>query len=826
MPKFIKNKLKSENRLVEIGSNGYGVFSDFESENNSLNESRKIADYRKMLSDGTVEALFNILTMPILASQYSIAAKDKSDEAEKQAEFVRNNLFSQNYEGGMEIPFSLFLDQAMMALVDGFQVWEKVYRLNKDGLYEIKKLALRDSRSVELIIDKKDGFQGVKQTQEDGTEIEIPAYKTLLFTHGKRYDSIYGRSIFTALWKNYDKKQKLEYLDNIALQNDAIKPKVLRRIESAPLQDGEGVFAKAMKALGRLGKLNSVVSIPSGYELDVLESNGRDPHQSIERQNSEMARVFLANFMLLGSQGSSSNGSFALSETQSKMFRLGIESIMKQLASHINQYLIADLIDINFMKPLYPVFKFENVDESITNGVFNAFMTLIQKDKVSDSMAEEIEDTTATRLGLDADKIRKRREELQNHHVIDGLDESKLYRTHKLSENDKNSPLNALNEKWQELEQRFLDQIRPVYEAEADRIANEVVDINSPSGVNKVSFPKEYKKILRTTFRQAFQIGKITASNENNIAAQKNSNDLSGVANEYIDWVINKQQDDLTNYIKKYVIKNNVVLSDSEEDKLSMLKKLLIGWFAEKIIQTSSYLVAQAVNSGRNSVWNDGDLIEFSAILDNHTSPGCNELDGKVMKWREWKKYPEYHPPRHFNCRSTFVKIANKTIGENEEIDHEKIHEIDEIASQTKDSLNIPKGVTKKDAVNSLKLKRNDPNYLTPAEESFVKRWGEKLGIERIPNTRDGTPKNDFIVDGKEIELKSIHLNKLGSMTVPNIIFKATDKGKRNVYIDIVGDLDIDDVADRVKKHISIKRNNDLIDEITVFKGKKQIKIK
>ena len=107
-----------------------------------LNRPRKITDYRDMLRDGTVEALFNILTMPILASEYDIKPADESTEAKTQADFVRNNLLSESYKGGIETPFDLFLDQSMMALVDGFQVWEKVYRLNNNR-YELKKLALR-----------------------------------------------------------------------------------------------------------------------------------------------------------------------------------------------------------------------------------------------------------------------------------------------------------------------------------------------------------------------------------------------------------------------------------------------------------------------------------------------------------------------------------------------------------------------------------------------------------------------------------------------------------------------------------------------------------
>lgn len=660
------NDKNAGSRLREIGSAGTGVFTDYEAEKIKLNRPRKITDYRDMLRDGTVEALFNILTMPILASEYDIKPADESTEAKTQADFVRNNLLSESYKGGIETPFDLFLDQSMMALVDGFQVWEKVYRLNNNR-YELKKLALRDSRSVEIQSDLKEGYQGIKQTQEDGSTVYIPAYKTFLFTPGKRYDPYYGRSIFTALWRNYDKKWKLEYLDSIALQNDAIKPKVLKNTGDTLAKADDKAMSKILNVLSRLGKVNSTATLPSNYELEVLNSEGRDPHQSIERQNSEMARVFLANFMLLGSQGTSSTGSFALSDTQAKMFRMSLESVMNKLAAHINQYLIADLIDINFSEPRYPVFAFEKMDNEVVGAIFNAFTTMIQKDRMSDAMASEIEDATATRLGFDVEKIKQQRtEQAENTESNAGKEKeadgtSTGQRT--MSDKHKHEPsesLKKLDARWQELEKRFLDQIRPVYETVAEEVSQEVANSKLVSDIDAVVFPVEYRRTLVSFFKQGYQIGKISASDEMGKPAAKNGNDLTKAAIEYINWIIEKQQDDLTNYAKSLVM-DRVVLDDEQIDYSAEISKLILAWFATKLMDTASYAIAQAVNSGRNSVWDDDDVLEFSAILDARTSPGCSALDGKVMTWKEWQAYPEYIPPRHFNCRSTFVKISDQT---------------------------------------------------------------------------------------------------------------------------------------------------------------------
>ena len=776
------NDKNTGSRLREIGSAGTGVFTDYEAERIKLNRPRKITDYRDMLRDGTVEALFNILTMPILASEYDIKPADESTEARIQAEFVRNNLLSESYKGGIETPFDLFLDQSMMALVDGFQVWEKVYRLNNNR-YELKKLALRDSRSIEIQSDLKEGYQGIKQTQEDGSTVDIPAYKTFLFTPGKRYDQYYGRSIFTALWRNYDKKWKLEYLDSIALQNDAIKPKVLKNTGDTLAKADDKVMSKVLNVLSRLGKVNSTATLPPNYELEVLNSEGRDPHQSIERQNSEMARVFLANFMLLGSQGTSSTGSFALSDTQAKMFRMSLESVMKKLAAHINQYIIADLIDINFSEPRYPVFAFEKLDNEVVGAIFNAFTTMIQKDRMSDAMASEIEDATATRLGFDVEKIKQQRTD-QSENTESNVGKEKEaggtstgQRT--MSDKHKHEPsesLKKLDAKWQELEKRFLDQIRSVYETVAEEVSQEVTNSKLVSDIDAVVFPVEYRRTLVSFFKQGYQIGKISASDEMGKPAAKNGNDLTKAAIEYINWIIEKQQDDLTNYAKSLVM-DRVVLDDEQIDYSTEISKLILAWFATKLMDTASYAIAQAVNSGRNSVWDDDDVLEFSAILDARTSPGCSALDGKVMTWKKWQAYPEYIPPRHFNCRSTFVKISDQTPrADMTPPDNDTMTEIKRIQQTPKSELikdgTLQGKMTKKGLLEmkssefelpakgkislSKALSGTNPNYIKGVRNEYstncqrcvptyeMRRRG--YNVEALPNSGDGLGRLSMIV--------------------------------------------------------------------------------
>ena len=675
---------KIEELQKEIGStiSGSLIFGDYEQEMNAWNRERKIRDYREMMKDPTVEGLFNIVTMPILASEYQIVAENEDENAKEQADFVRKNLFESSFKGGIETPFDLFLDEAMLALADGFAVWEKVYRLNKDGKLELKKLALRDSLSVELE-DKKGEYVGVKQTLEDGGVVEIPAYKTFLFTHNKKFNRLYGRSILNSLYKNYDKKQKLEYLDSIALQNDAIKPKILTETQEH-LGVGSGAMRKIIHAIGKFGKTNSAVSVPFGYDIKTLESDGRDPHQSIERQKSEMAFAFMANFMLLGAQGKSSSGSYALSNTQAGIFQMSLQSILDKLEAHINQYIIADLIDLNFAEPHYPQFKFAKLDKSKIESIFEIFKKMVDKDKVSDEVVKQVEDEVANQLGF----------QIENKKQLN------------LSENEPASEIappdkhfSNLDKKWQDIENRFLDQSRTIFESVAKGIKK----------TGKIELSEEYKDLLIRTFKQAYTEGKIFSANREGRKAGKDSPEFSKNAKEYINWIFEKQENDLKQFLESESWNDTLLAEDSSDFLRNLATGILIesvmSWFLKRAKPTASYLVGRGVNAGIYSDFKPDDLIEYSAIIDGHTTAGCSYLNGKKMTWQEWQKNPDMIPPRHFGCRATLVRVVEGGDESENPVDKKLLERKDDFAKTPKGEL-IARGELDKDETKKAGLAR------------------------------------------------------------------------------------------------------------------------
>jgi len=585
----------------------------------------------------------------------------------------------------------------------------------RDGKLVLKRLAHRDATTLTLIRDTDGGFGGTKQRAADSDgvyhEIIIPAHKCFLFTYGKSRSYLYGRSAFKPLYPRYDKKRRLEYLDSIALQADAIKPKVLRRIaDGVVTNELKRARNKALDVLGRLGKRNSVASLPYGYELDVLNTEGRDPHQSIERQNSEMARAFHASVILTATQGSASNvGSYSLSTNQKDLLQTAITGVMRLLEAHINQYLIADLIDLNFAERHYPEFHFDTPDESIISAVFEAFKLLVQKDKVSDDIAAGIEESTATRLGIDLEAIKKRRQEdteddksagKENENADDNKDGGSggdagkfLGEDDKLGEVDTPEPHEHVaidrdltdaekRVKFKAIEKWMAEQEASFETAATEELRKAVADISLDE---EFTLPASYSALLAKQYRTAYNYGKLSAADEQKLPAPVLKKELRAREKQYVDFIINMQTEDVRNIIAGEKLKQSINLADGDDEDIdeesgtpntsgkqdeaarnAMLESiglLTSVWITQAVLGTKGTIISQGMNDGRDDSFasfdedDDTAVYQWSARMEKNTCPICAELDGKVISANE-RRTTFQRPPKHINYGCIWVRVS------------------------------------------------------------------------------------------------------------------------------------------------------------------------
>lgn len=85
---------------------------------------------------------------------------------------------------------------------------------------------------------------------------------------------------------------------------------------------------------------------------------------------------------------------------------LSLKGVMNLIVSHINQYWIANLIDLNFPhgKRHYPEFYFDSFTDEMTDFMKSIFTKLVEKDRVSDAVVSGIEDSVISRFEIDVDE--------------------------------------------------------------------------------------------------------------------------------------------------------------------------------------------------------------------------------------------------------------------------------------------------------------------------------------------------------------------------------------------------------------------------------------
>ena len=92
---------------------------------------------------------------------------------------------------------------------------------------------------------------------------------------------------------------------------------------------------------------------PSGqpkYSLELLSTGGSrsiDTNMTIIRLQQTIARTLLADFMMLGTSGNQTVGSYALSADKSRIFTLALEGWLASICATVDRHLIKLIYDLN-----------------------------------------------------------------------------------------------------------------------------------------------------------------------------------------------------------------------------------------------------------------------------------------------------------------------------------------------------------------------------------------------------------------------------------------------------------------------------------------------
>jgi hypothetical protein len=318
--------------------------------------------------DPIIRMALGAVLNPLKSANWEVqpASDDESDK--NLAEFVDFILFCDIIRG-----WQSFLNEALTFVAFGHSVFEIINKNVKNhprwGDYTgVHSLSFRSQKTLEEFnVDRITGeLTNIRQrTQGDlNNDIVIPAEFLLLFImdlEGADYAST-QKSLLRPCYGPWFRKQNYLRMETIGHE----KHTVGTPIGTVPsnLEDSSEVdnFKTVLSNYSYHQK--QFIVLPEGFTLDIKFGNfdGAKLRATIDGENQEIVRGFMANFLNLGQAGS--GGAYALGADLSDFFLKSIQYIGDIIVDVINGRLIPHIVDLNFgEQEFYPTLNFSGIDD-------------------------------------------------------------------------------------------------------------------------------------------------------------------------------------------------------------------------------------------------------------------------------------------------------------------------------------------------------------------------------------------------------------------------------------------------------------------------------
>ncbi len=354
----------------------------------------KIVD--EMSNNPTVATPLNIYNMMLGRVSWSVQPPTKATEQQKErAKFVESCMYD------MEHSWGSFISEVLPYLKYGFGVHEIVPRRRllrngskfNDGLVGLRKLPARSQSTISGWLYSEDGrtLEYVRQSlansttapnymqlTKNGTEIDLPRSKLLLFRCDATRDNPEGRSILKGCYLAYKQLEIVQDQELMGLARDCqgipvmgIHPKFMSPDASDQDKQVYNSFLTMVDNLAH-GSLKSAV-VPLMYDpetklpaftLELLESKGSskfDTSKIITRLQNDILTALSCDVVRLGGN---SGDSFSIAEAKTNLLSLSLSYRLKEIAEVLNTELIPFLYKANgWSDTELPQFVFGDFDE-------------------------------------------------------------------------------------------------------------------------------------------------------------------------------------------------------------------------------------------------------------------------------------------------------------------------------------------------------------------------------------------------------------------------------------------------------------------------------
>lgn len=180
--------------------------------------------------------------------------------------------------------------------------------------------------------------------------VDIPIEKSILFRIDDEKNNPEGISLLRSVYTPWYKKKMIEEIECIGIERDLTGVLIIYMPASATQTDKD----KAQQLLEqfRADDMAGFIAPQFGpgeherWRFEIINSPGNktiNTNEVVQRYQVEIARNFLAQFLLLGQ----SSGSWALSRDMSDVFEIALMAILRNLEETINRFMVPPLFRLN-----------------------------------------------------------------------------------------------------------------------------------------------------------------------------------------------------------------------------------------------------------------------------------------------------------------------------------------------------------------------------------------------------------------------------------------------------------------------------------------------
>lgn len=366
--------------LQELGVAGAKISGGFVHEDilPSLHGQNGVRTFTEMrLNNDIISAFMFAVEMTIRSVKFCVESDAEGTKAQEAIEFLKGVLFDD-----MEHTWDDFLSDILSMLTYGWQYSEIVFKLRQgmvtddptrrskfnDGKVGIRKIADRSQSTLDRWEVSNTGeILGLWQYPPNGSiaPIFIPIEKAILFRPHQWKNSPEGRSPLRGAYRSWYFLKRIEEIEAIAIEMDATGVPVVY-IPNDILKDRANPYRREYEELVKNIKYNSQggVVLPSDMysdydgkpsaapqvRLELLSIDGQrsiDTDKVITRLQRNIVRTVMADFLMLGTSGTTGGGSFALSQDKTKMFTMAVDGWLDCIVETINRVLVLKLWEVN-----------------------------------------------------------------------------------------------------------------------------------------------------------------------------------------------------------------------------------------------------------------------------------------------------------------------------------------------------------------------------------------------------------------------------------------------------------------------------------------------